>query len=543
MMPATNDLNGYIAELEARLETAEETLRAIRNGDVDALVVAGPDGDRIYALDGAEHSYRVLVEHMREGTLTLDRDGLILYCNQQFADLVQAPLETVIGRPIHIFLTKESDRLLRALLGTAGAAHRRAELNLISATGEVPAVVSISNLNGSHLCAVVTDLTEQKRNEAMSKEGRLSRLILEQAAEAIVVIDRDGIVSRASEAAHRLAGRNVLLQGFGEMFALHPVDASCAELLGGTVDVDRLLATVQENASLMAVEVTLARGAQAPVSLLLSAGALRGSEGDLIGCVVTLVDISARKASEVALARQAALLELSNRDLRDFAYSASHDLREPLRVISLYSQLVAERMAGQADGETTKLFDEVLTAANRMGLLLRDLLSYVNAAEDVSHHAMTADARQALDKAIAGLRALIAEQDARIVVGELPQLRMHEVHLVQLFQNLISNALKYRSEAPPEVRIQAERDRDMWKFSVTDNGIGIARDYRTHIFGLFKRLHAPASYSGSGIGLAICHRIVQRYGGRIWVESEPGAGSTFLFTVPLERAEMLTEDQ
>lgn len=252
----------------------------------------------------------------------------------------------------------------------------------------------------------------------------------------------------------------------------------------------------------------------------------------MIGCVVTLVDISERKAAEVELARQASLLELSNRDLRDFAYSASHDLREPLRVISLYSQLVAERIGDQADGETTKLFGEVLTAANRMGVLLRDLLSYVNAAEDVAHRSMTADARQALDKATAGLQAMIAEQDARIQAGELPRLRMHEVHLVQLFQNLISNALKYRGDAAPEVRILAKPEQGMWRFSVADNGIGIAEDYRTQIFGLFKRLHGSATYSGSGIGLAICQRIVQRYGGKIWVESEPGEGSTFIFTVP-----------
>jgi PAS domain S-box-containing protein len=556
-MNSTEELRARCADLEARLAEAEDTLRAIRQNEVDALVISGPKGERVFTLQGADHAYRILVEQMSEGTITLDREGLILYSNQRFADMLQEPLDGVLGSNVTRFLSPESRTLLQAMLEASSASDPRGELAVVTPKGaSVPVFVAMNRLEGpsEHRCAVVTDLTEQRRSQMILQEERLSRLILEQAAEAIVVIDPTGTVVRASEAAHRLAGRNVLLQSFDAMFPLRverfsppTADPNSAEESAGAhtngrhslrsqedqrIDAAFLLSAAREGESFGGLEVSLPRLRQTRAALLLTIGALRQSDGELIGCVVTLADITQRKAAEDALAFQARQLESSNNDLRQFAYSASHDLKEPLRVISLYSELAWNRLAAQMDREAHGLFEQVIAAVGRMEALLRDLLAYTEAAEDISQPSTTIYAGEALNKALSALQPMIVEQSAQISSTDLPLLRMHEVHLVQLFQNLVSNALKYRSESIPVVRIAAERDREMWKFSVGDNGIGIAPDYQKQIFGLFKRLHSRGKYGGSGIGLAICQRIVERYGGRIWVESGSGAGSTFFFTVP-----------
>jgi light-regulated signal transduction histidine kinase (bacteriophytochrome) len=142
------------------------------------------------------------------------------------------------------------------------------------------------------------------------------------------------------------------------------------------------------------------------------------------------------------------------------------------------------------------------------------------------------ESREALERAIANLQTIIEKTDATIRAGELPAVRAYDVHLVQLFQNLIGNALKYRSSAPPVIDISAEAENDCWRFAVRDNGIGIAPRFHEQVFGLFKRLHSAQEYPGTGIGLAICQKLVERYGGRIWVESDEGRGTTFFFTLP-----------
>jgi light-regulated signal transduction histidine kinase (bacteriophytochrome) len=181
------------------------------------------------------------------------------------------------------------------------------------------------------------------------------------------------------------------------------------------------------------------------------------------------------------------------------------------------------------------LIQHVVDSAHRMECLLKDLLAYTQAADSPQGVVASTDANEVMRKTLAIFETQIAENSATVDFSPLPVLAVHEVHLTQLFQNLIGNALKYRSQAPPQIHISAERLDGMWKFTVADNGIGIDSTYRDQVFGLFQRLHGGGKYSGSGIGLAICQKLVQRYGGRIWVESEPGNGSRFMFTLPGER--------
>lgn len=232
--------------------------------------------------------------------------------------------------------------------------------------------------------------------------------------------------------------------------------------------------------------------------------------------------------------RDAKELQRVNSELEQFAYSASHDLQEPARMMSLYSQLLRRDYAGKLDATAEDYIRIVGEGAVRMGALVNDLLLYTRSAVDGPVSEAPVDANRALEVALANLHAAIERTGASIECGSLPNVRVHEAHLQQLFQNLIGNALKYSQKHQPRVQIRAERvdGEASWIFSVADNGIGIDPRYAEHIFGIFKRLHASSEYSGTGIGLAICRKIVERYGGRIWVESEVGKGATFFFSIP-----------
>jgi PAS domain S-box-containing protein len=225
-------------------------------------------------------------------------------------------------------------------------------------------------------------------------------------------------------------------------------------------------------------------------------------------------------------------LRRANSDLEQFAYSASHDLQEPLRMISLFTQMLKRKYKGQLDSQANEYIDQAVHGAVRMEKLVRDLLEYFKLTSTTQESPPPAvDAGHALEEAIVNLRGAIERTGAKITYDALPPVAMHEVHLQQLFQNLVGNAIKYRSHDVPKVHVSATRSDGSWRFSVQDNGIGIDPRYSEQIFGVFKRLHGNHEYEGTGIGLAICHKIVERYGGRIWLESEPGRGSTFFFTI------------
>jgi light-regulated signal transduction histidine kinase (bacteriophytochrome) len=300
------------------------------------------------------------------------------------------------------------------------------------------------------------------------------------------------------------------------------------------VDAQRLLTAARSSNGIRSLEVTLNHDGQPTSTLLLSAGPLWSGARDLLGCVVTLTDITERKVSEHALGRQALELERMNSDLKQFAYAVSHDLRDPIRIVANYSQLLEKKYKDRLDEHAHGYIRHTVNAAHRLERLMDDLLAYTQTAE--TPHAVEAplDANVVLAKTLNLLDTAITEIGAGVESDPLPMLWVEEVHLQQLFQNLIANSLKYHGDTPLRVRVIAQAGKDMWTLSVSDNGIGIAPEYHEHIFGLFKRLHGGSKYSGSGMGLAICQKIVERYKGRIWVESEPGRGSKFLFTLPKE---------
>lgn len=226
-------------------------------------------------------------------------------------------------------------------------------------------------------------------------------------------------------------------------------------------------------------------------------------------------------------------LARSNEDLERFAFVASHDLQEPLRMISVYSQLLAVQSVGKLDADAQASIEHVVSGAKRMRELLADLLEYTHLGSPSSNPEALVDLNVTLENALRNLQLSINRSGAVISADPLPTIRANEAHFLPLFQNLIGNAIKYHSDAPPRIHISCTETDERRLFSFADNGIGIAPEYHQKIFVPFKRLHGKA-IPGTGIGLAICERIVKRYGGRIWVESNVGQGATFLFTLPKE---------
>ncbi len=238
-----------------------------------------------------------------------------------------------------------------------------------------------------------------------------------------------------------------------------------------------------------------------------------------------------REQAEKDLARKVEELARSNRDLEQFAYVASHDLQEPLRMVAAYTQLLAERYRGKLDADADKYIGYAVEGALRMQTMIRDMLAFSRVGRN-GVGCEPSDCNQIVKEALLNLKASIAESGAVVTYDGLPTLPAEQTQVLQLFQNLIGNAIKFRGKETPVIRISVEPQDRYWRFAVVDNGIGIAPEYRDIIFAIFQRLHAREEYSGNGVGLAICKKVVEHYGGKIWVESEPGRGSSFYFTLP-----------
>jgi PAS domain S-box-containing protein len=258
---------------------------------------------------------------------------------------------------------------------------------------------------------------------------------------------------------------------------------------------------------------------------------VRDANGEIVGVLGVFWDITQRKQAAEALKKAAADLERSNKELEQFAYVASHDLQEPLRMISSYTQLLARRYEGLLDDKARKYVNYTVDGAIRMQALINDLLAYSRVGTR-GKPLETTDSHAVLGEAIRNLAATIEENRAIITNDDLPTVRADASQLMLVFQNLLSNAIKFRGGDLPRVHVSAQDRQCEWVFSVRDNGIGIEPQHAERVFVIFQRLHTREEYPGTGIGLAVCKRIVERHGGKIWFESEPGNGTTFFFTIP-----------
>jgi light-regulated signal transduction histidine kinase (bacteriophytochrome) len=243
------------------------------------------------------------------------------------------------------------------------------------------------------------------------------------------------------------------------------------------------------------------------------------------------LDITPRKQAEERLERTLVDLERSNQDLEEFAYVASHDLQEPLRKMANFSEMLTNLYQGKLDDRADKYLGYISDGAKRMKLLINDLLAFSRVGR-ADFRLVATDMNEILKETLNDIQPLVRENQAKITHAALPTLKVNAPQMRQLLQNLITNAIKFHGGQPPRIHLSARQEKQEWVAAVRDHGIGIEPQYAEGIFKVFRRLHAQEEYPGTGIGLAICKKIVERHGGRIWVKSQPGQGSTFYFTIP-----------
>lgn len=365
----------------------------------------------------------------------------------------------------------------------------------------------------------------QRRTRELQRSQRAFQALTDTASDAIIAATADGRIRYVNAAAERCFGYAADELRQQPLTRLMPERYRSAHSEG----MARFLAGGQPQIIGRSVEVAGLRRDGSEFPLEISVGHWRSD--DEAHFTAILRDITRRRETEGLLETQRKELERSNADLEQFAYVASHDLQEPLRMVASYVQLLARRYRGKLDEDADDFIGFAVDGALRMQRLIDDLLAYsrIGSRGDTARDVAAADC---VETALRHLAVRIAETRADIRYGDLPVVHVDPPQLTQLLQNLIGNALKFCGEQRPEIRIDAQREDGGWHFRVRDNGIGLDPQYAQRIFVIFQRLHTRQQYAGTGIGLAICKKIVERAGGRIWVESQPGCGATFHFTLP-----------
>jgi PAS domain S-box-containing protein len=421
---SVEDLMAELEELRHQLFEANETIEAIRTGQVDALVVEGGNGHELYTLKTADQAYRVFIEKMTEGAITLNKDGVVLYCNSQFASMVGQPISQVIGSSFANFISESDKEMYSKTFKELWKRDAKVELSLKTEKKSVPVQLSVTAITleeGTALSIILTDLSSQKHTQQQLQE------------------------------------------------------------------------------------------------------------------------------SNVQLARMNTQLELSNHDLQQFASVASHDLQEPLRKIQMFANLIAGRNDESFTPEVKKYIEKIIQSAGRMKTLILDVLNYskLSAIDNLFENV---NLNEVIKDLLDDFELIIQEKNATIRVEELCEIYANRGQVRQVFQNIISNSLKFSNRhQPPMIHIKSTRHQEksfdspispdglFCIISIKDNGIGFDEKYLSQIFALFERLHTKDSYEGTGIGLAITKKIMDKHNGLVSARSNSGQGAEFLLLFPIEQ--------
>jgi PAS domain S-box-containing protein len=544
-------------ELRASLAEAEEVLQALRGSEVDAVIVSGAGGEKIFTLEGAEHPYRVLVETMNEGAATLisSTGHDVFYCNQRFAAMLRAPLEQVIGASITHFIAPDDLPAFEECLAQASSGERRCEMTLRAADGSrVPVLLSFSSLRqegAEGVCLVATDLTEQKEIVAAEK---LARSILEQAAEAIVVCDAEGRVIRASRQAQVLCGGALLKDKFEQSLRLrlvkeHPSAPECQSDDGEYFSLDNVLG----GEDCRGVEVSFTPPGGQPCYLLANAGPLVGDDQRILGCVVTLTDITERKRAgaerDQLLARERAAresAEAANRSKDEWLAVVSHELRSPLNAILGYSRILR---TARADTQQTRHCSEVIERSAKTQLqLIEDLLDTARIISGkLRLEIQPVNLVSVIERALEVIRPAAEAKQINLIPlldREAGQITGDSERLQQVVWNLLSNSVKYTPQGG-SVEVRLARVASHIEVTVSDTGKGISADFLPHIFDRFSQNDSSSArrHGGLGLGLALVKHLTELHGGTIEAASAgEGLGTTFTVCLPVRAVYTPTDE-
>jgi PAS domain S-box-containing protein len=510
-------------QTEKALQDSEEKYRTLLSRDLGESKESG-------------EKYRGLLEAAPDAMVVVNPGGEIVLLNVQAENQFGYRRDELVGQQVKNIIPEGfAERLLADGLRSVEDALAQQIGTGIELTGrrkdgsDFPIEIMLSPLESAEgilVTAAIRDISVRKAAEKhlAQMEGRY-RGLLEAAPDAMVVVNPGGDIvllnvqaeNKFGYSRYELVGqkvKNIIPEGFAERLiadALRSTEDALAQQIG------------------TGIELTGRRkdGSDFPIEIMLSP--LESAEGILVTAAIR--DITTRKRAEAHLLHKMEELNRSNEELGQFAYIASHDLQEPLRMVASYTQLLSRRYKGKLDADADQFIAFAVDGANRMQRLIQDLLAFSRVGTK-GQDLLNTSSDDALQQALLNLASAIEESRAQVTHDPLPAVLADETQLIQLFQNLVGNAIKYQSPGVPRVHVSAARNgAKKWVFSVKDNGLGIDPQYFEKIFGMFQRLHKREEFAGTGIGLAICKKIVERHGGSISVESQPGQGSTFSFAL------------
>ncbi len=519
------------------LKHTEEALKDTRDNLEEKVEERTAELKKAYeSLKESEEKYKQFFEASPNFTVHVGLNGKIIDANRAALEILSKSKEELIGTnfteidmlfkediPIHV------KNFLKLLVGT----HVRPyETRIKGKNGEVrwgetyPIILRKYKIPNSIL-VISHDITDRKRAEEQLKESEEKfRLIFDEAEDSIVLNEMKenglpGKIIEANEATTKRLGYTK-----EELLNMTPQDIVAPEM---RAEMRKNAEEIRNKGYAIFENIHMAKdGRRIPVEVNNHIMEFKGKK-----IALTVVrDITERKKAEEQLKETIEELEHSNRDLQSFAYITSHDLQEPLRTMGSYAGLLKRRYEGQLDSDADEFLDYMISGSERMKEQIKGLLDYSRMG--TSGEEKEFNAEEALETALTNLKSSIEELSAEVTHEKLPNIVADESQITRVFQNLISNALKFRREGvKPKIHIKAKKEDNEYIFSISDNGIGLEPQYSDQIFEVFKRLHAIGEYQGAGIGLAIVKRIIDNHGGRVWVESDYGLGSTFYFTIPL----------
>ena len=492
------------------------------------------------ALRKSEQSYRLLAENASDVIWTMDMNLRYTYVSPSVTRLRGYSVEEIMNQTLDKSLTSASKELAISAFAEEIAMElaeskdllrsRTLELEMKCNDGSTiwteitMGFLRDSNNNPLGITGVTRDVTwRRKAEEELRETERRYRAIFDNPLQLVYINDLQGRFIEANACASQAMGYSPEdIANLSYYNLVHPEDlpkafeALAKNMMDGTLERPVEVRLITKSGEIVWIETV---------------GAPLYQNGELYGGLGIGRDITERKAWEKELRERTEALERSNKELEQFAYVASHDLQEPLRMVASYVQLLSRRYKGKLDADADDFIGYAVDGTNRMQKMINDLLAFSRVGTRGKDFVPT-DCESVLNTALANLQVAVKESESVITHDTLPTIEADSSQLVQVFQNLIGNAIKFCGDNTPHIHISTKRDDGKWLFSVSDDGIGLDPEYRDRIFIIFQRLHGKHEYHGTGIGLAICKKIVERHGGTIWVESEVGNGATFCFTIP-----------
>jgi PAS domain S-box-containing protein len=527
-------------ELGVLVDAFNEMLDGIQSRETNLRRALQEREEALREAQNARDSLATTLASIGDAVISTDVSGRIALVNRAAQALLRWREEEIIGKPLDdVFqIVNEFSRVkvespVEKVLREGSLAGPASHTVLIAKDGtETPiddsgAPIRDKDGNTRGTVLVFRDISSKR---AADETSRLLAAIVQSSDDAIIGLNLEGVITTWNQGAERMFG-----------YTEKEVIGQAGALLApeGSDEMPHVLERIR-NGERVNQYLALRRtrdGSRIHVSITVSP--LHDALGRTIGASKIARDVTQQVLATERLAglnadlkRSNERLARSNEDLERFAFVASHDFQEPLRTIAVYSQLLVRSYSGQLDPKAAEFVSNIVVGTQRIRELLADLLAYTEVGVKQEDTLQPVNLNVVLDKVKETLSASIAESGATIIAGDLPVVNVFEGHFISLFQNLIANAIKYRSPAaPPIINISVTASNGDLQFAVADNGVGIAPEFHEKVFVAFKRLHGK-QIPGTGIGLAICQRVVERYGGRIWVQSEAGNGATFLFTLP-----------